>query len=138
MTDITGPTDRGKWQDLLENRKLILLWAAILLGSALVMTNRDAVPWLSQYPDQWVMPVSDFFAAIISWFESNLKWLFRAVSGVLGWPMWAFNETLRSLPWLTIVGMLVLMPGKAVARGWRFWCLHACFTSLVLAIGWKV
>jgi len=134
MTDIAGPTDRGKWQDLLENRKLILLWAAILLGSALVMTNRDAVPWLYQYPDQWVMPVSDFFAAIISWFESNLKWLFRAVSGVLEWPMWAFNETLRSLPWLTIVGMLVLIAWQG--GGARLAVLVLACLFYILGVGY--
>lgn len=127
-------TRQDKRADLWENRRLILLWAAILLGSALIMVGRDTVGWLYQYPDQWILPVSDFFAAIISWFESNLKWLFRAVSAALEWPMWAFNETLRALPWLTIAGMLVVIAWQG--GGMRLAILVSMCLLYILGVGY--
>ena len=71
-------------------------------------------------------PVIDAINGFMEWFVETFRWLFGAISWLLGWPMTGLQALLQWLPWsATLAGFTVL---AYVAGGRRL----AIFTALAL------
>ncbi|MCP4875580.1 MAG: ABC transporter permease subunit [Gammaproteobacteria bacterium] len=101
-------------------------WLFLGVGTILCLLAVDVAPWLKEYPENWVIPLSDGITAAASWFVDNFKWAFRGISWLLNWPMWGVQSVLQWLPWpLTIAFFAIFAHRYGSFR-------LALFTSLAL------
>jgi glycine betaine/proline transport system permease protein len=69
-----------------------LIWMTAVTVVAVLFFRPDLAPWAVDYPPSAIIPFSDWIAAIMVWMKTNLSWLTRGVTDILGVPMnWAFS-----------------------------------------------
>ncbi len=103
-----------------------LAWLGIGLFSALCFLLRGRYDWLVIYPEAWVLPIDDVLNVAMRQFVQWFKWLFRAVSWLLEWPMTGLKGLLHWLPWPVVVAAATIL--AHAANGWRL----ALFTLAAL------
>ncbi len=103
-----------------------LVWVGIGLLTILTLLLREHHAWLVSYPRDWIIPVADWINAFMAWFIEAFRWLFRAVSWLISWPMEWIRVTLQWLPWPATISVIVTI--AYVAGGWRL----ATFSTLAL------
>ena len=86
-----------------------LPWIGVGLFAVACFMLRDSLPWLQAYPNAWVIPLGDAINAAMAWFVANFKWLFRALSWLLDWPMLWVQQLLHALPWPAVVILVGLL-----------------------------
>jgi len=113
-----------------------LPWIALVAGSILVVFLVDHVPWLSEYPKQWVVPLDNVITAISKWCVANLKWFFRAISWLIDIPMTGVHAVLTWLPWPVTISFFVLF---ALRFGnWKLaWFTFAALGYMVVVGYWE-
>jgi glycine betaine/proline transport system permease protein len=65
----------------------LLVWASALAIVMVVFLMRDSLPWAVDYPTGAIVPVADWVSALMRWIKSNLSWLTRSITAVLGVPL---------------------------------------------------
>ncbi|MCA0012353.1 ABC transporter permease subunit [Mesorhizobium sp. B292B1B] len=65
----------------------LLVWAAALAVVLIVFLLQDNLPWAVNYPAEAIVPVADWVSALMRWIKSNLSWLTRSITAVLGVPL---------------------------------------------------
>ena len=104
----------------------LALWLVAGLVAVACFALRAELPWLVAYPEALTLPVADWINLVMAWLVENVRWLFKALSWLLGWPMAWLQGLLHWLPWpATIFGFAVL---AHLAGGWRL----AAFTVVAL------
>ena len=101
-------------------------WLVVGIIIVVTLALRGQHPWLISYPNEWVIPVSDWINVFMAWFIDAFRWLFRVVSWLVSWPMEAIRITLQWLPWSATISVIVTV--AYVAGGWRL----ALFSALAL------
>jgi glycine betaine/proline transport system permease protein len=89
-----------------------LPWLILGAGALACMLIAQIVPWLTEYPETWIVPFADTISAISSWFVDNFKWVFRAISAAIDIPMRAVQQLLHWLPWPATISFFVLFALK--------------------------
>jgi len=113
-----------------------LIWIIIGVLSALALTQRASVDWISSYPETWTLPVAEWTNQGMDWFVAHFRWLFRAFSWALTWPMDGLVGLLTWLPWPTTI---CLFAGIAfVAGGWTLALFTVASLVYMAAIGYWV
>ena len=74
-------------------------WIGVVGVTVLCLWLQGDWKWLSEYPGDWVVPVSDWLNAIMDWIVKYSGWFFLGVSWVLEWPIDAVRVVLNALPW---------------------------------------
>ena len=101
----------------------LVIWAGTGLVILVCFALRGQWAWLVKYPDAYTIPVVAWINLFMDWFVAHMRWLFLAISWLLGWPMAWLQGLLHWLPWpATIAGFAIL---AKVAGGWRL----AAFTA---------
>ena len=104
----------------------LVMWLGVGLVAALTIALREDLPWLVNYPADWVVPVDAWINVVVTWFVGLAQAFFRFLSLMLSWPMNTLRFALQWLPWpATIAGVVVL---AYVADGVRL----AVFSLLAL------
>ncbi|MBB6408434.1 ABC transporter permease [Mesorhizobium sangaii] len=65
----------------------LIVWASALAGVLVVFLLQDSLPWAVNYPASAIVPVADWVGALMGWIKSNLSWLTRSITAVLGVPL---------------------------------------------------
>ncbi|MER8512716.1 ABC transporter permease subunit [Mesorhizobium sp. M1060] len=65
----------------------LLIWALALAAVLVVFLLQERLPWAVDYPADAVVPVADWVSALMRWIKSNLSWLTRSITAVLGVPL---------------------------------------------------
>ncbi|MFD2057513.1 ABC transporter permease [Mesorhizobium calcicola] len=65
----------------------LLVWASALAVVLVVFLLQDSLPWAVNYPASATVPVADWVGALMAWIKSNLSWLTRSITAVLGVPL---------------------------------------------------
>ncbi|ESY26184.1 MULTISPECIES: ABC transporter permease subunit [unclassified Mesorhizobium] len=68
-------------------QRWLLVWALALAAVLVVFLLQDRLPWAVNYPAEAVIPVADWVSALMRWIKSNLSWLTRSITAVLGVPL---------------------------------------------------
>ncbi len=103
-----------------------LPWLLVGVMTLACFLLSDSVPWLKEYPKEWVVPLISWINDITAWFVGHFRWLFRAVSWTLDWPMTAMSTLLNWLPWPATMAMIIVLAHRA--GGWGL----AVFTTFAL------
>ncbi|MFB9983587.1 ABC transporter permease [Mesorhizobium kowhaii] len=65
----------------------LIVWASALAAVLVVFLLQDSLPWAVNYPASAIVPVADWVSALMRWIKSNLSWLTRSITAVLGVPL---------------------------------------------------
>ncbi|MBT6656723.1 MAG: glycine/betaine ABC transporter permease, partial [Proteobacteria bacterium] len=109
-----------------KERFSLFAWVAVAIFGSVFLFQRDLADWVTQYPEAWTLPAATWANVGMDWFVDHFRWLFRAISWLLTWPMDAILGLLTWLPWPTTISLFI---GIAfVAGGWPL----ALFTLFAL------
>ncbi|MER9294499.1 ABC transporter permease subunit [Mesorhizobium sp. M7A.F.Ca.US.010.02.1.1] len=128
----------------------LLIWAAALTVVLVVLLLQDRLPWAVNYPASAVVPVADWVSALMRWIKSNLSWLTRSITAVLGVPLdFALNLLAKNfkighgadayiLPRLSWVGVCAaaFLAGHAVGGRKLSLLVGGCFLYIALFGQW--
>lgn len=127
-----------------------LVWVLALAAVLVVFLLQDSVPWAVNYPAEAVVPVADWVSALMRWIKSNLSWLTRSITAVLGVPLdFALNLLAKNfkighgvdtvvLPRLSWVGVCAaaFLAGHAVGGRKLSLLVGGCFLYIALFGQW--
>ncbi|QND65932.1 ABC transporter permease subunit [Mesorhizobium loti] len=128
----------------------LLIWAFALAAVLVVFLLQDRLPWAVNYPASAVVPVADWVSALMRWIKSNLSWLTRSITAVLGVPLdFALNLLAKNfkighgteayvLPRLSWVGVCAaaFLAGHAVGGRKLSLLVGGCFLYIALFGQW--
>lgn len=106
-------------------------WIGVVGVTVLCLWLQGDLKWLSEYPGDWVVPVSDWLNAIMDWIVKYSGWFFLGVSWVLEWPIDAVRVVLNALPW-SVTTFVVCVVAYA-ASGWKL-SLFAFLSMLYMVV----
>ena len=106
-------------------------WIGVVGVTVLCLWMQGDWKWLSEYPGDWVVPVSDWLNAIMDWIVKYSGWFFLGVSWVLEWPIDAVRVVLNALPW-SVTTFVVCVVAYA-ASGWKL-SLFAFLSMLYMVV----
>ncbi len=114
----------------------LLPWLAVGAFTVACFLMREAWPWLVTYPVDLVLPLAAWINAAMDWFVESFRWLFRALSWLLGWPMSVLQTTLQWLPWPATIAFFTILGHQA--GGWRLAAFTAAALFYMLITGYWV
>ena len=68
-------------------QRWLAIWALALAAVLAVFLLQESAPWAVNYPASAVIPVADWISGLMRWVKSNLSWLTRSITAVLGVPL---------------------------------------------------
>lgn len=128
----------------------LLVWASALAAVLVVFLLQNSLPWAVNYPASAIVPVADWVSALMRWIKSNLSWLTRSITAVLGVPLdFALNLLAKNfkighgadayvLPRLSWVGVCAaaFLAGHAVGGRKLGMLVGGCFLYIALFGQW--
>ena len=102
-------------------------WLGLFVLAALCFAMEARFPWLVTFPKQWTLPLAAGINVVSDAAVSVMQPAFRALSGMLDWPMRSMRQGLIWLPWPAV--MLAVAALALKAGGGRL----AAFAVLSLA-----
>ncbi|UDL91842.1 ABC transporter permease subunit [Mesorhizobium sp. PAMC28654] len=128
----------------------LLVWALALAAVLVVFLLQDRLPWAVNYPANAIVPVADWVSALMGWIKSNLSWLTRSITAVLGVPLdFALNLLAKNfkighgadayiLPRLSWVGVcaVAFLAGHAAGGRKLGMLVGGCFLYIALFGQW--
>ena len=101
----SGPSgvDDVKPAGRLDPDAVVWLVAAIVVAASIVL--RERLSWMTEYPADWTLPVSEWINVVMDWLVERGRWLFRGIAWLMGWPMSWIQSLLEALPWTTSIAM---------------------------------
>ncbi len=112
----------------------LVSWIVVAVVAVVFFGLRDEVGWIKAYPKDWVIPFSDWMNDAMAWFVANFKWLFRAISWLLDWPMRGLGNLLHWLPWPATIAIVVAL--AHAASGWRLAVFSALSLFYMVVVGY--
>ena len=131
-------------------QRWLAVWAIALAAVLLVFLLQDSIPWAVNYPAGAIIPVADWVGALMVWIKSNLSWLTRSITAVLGVPLdFALNLLAKNfrighgaeaftLPRLSWVGVcaVAFLAGHAAGGRKLSLLVGGCFVYIALFGQW--
>ncbi|MEO1194036.1 MAG: ABC transporter permease subunit [Pseudomonadota bacterium] len=111
-------------------------WLLVLALSALLITQREAVPQLVAYPETWTLPIADAVNAVIEGFLAEVQGITRALSGALDFAFSGVQALLIGAPWAVPVVLFALIAWQG--GGLRLAALVAGVLIYILISGFWV
>jgi glycine betaine/proline transport system permease protein len=126
------------------------VWATLFGASVLLAIYDQSLPWASQYPQSWMLPLAREITLLAKSIVANLSWLTRAISAVLVAPLdfsialFAKGATIGAgdhavtIPRLSWVGIIVavMLLGRALGGNRTAAVGGVCFGYLALFGQW--
>ena len=112
----------------------LAVWFVTGVAVVALFALRGQYDWVTKLPEELVIPLDAWLNAFMDWFVARFKWLFRAISGLLDWPMTGLQALLHWLPWpATIAGSVVV---AHLAGGARLAVFTLCALMYMVIVGY--
>ncbi len=108
------------------------VWIAVVLFLIACLAVEGALPWVKEYPESLVVPLTEILNAGMGWFVEATRGFFRGISWFLGWPVLGVQSLLHWLPWPVTIALAATV--AHAAAGWRlavFACLGLAYMVVV-------
>ena len=109
-------------------------WLAVIFLTLMCISIEGEWKWLSEYPDAFIDPFSDWLNVIMDWTVDNFGSFFMAFSWLLEWPIWAVQKVLNWLPWSVSIFLICVV--SYAASGWRLTVFTLAATIYMVVIGY--
>lgn len=107
-------------------------WIGVIVVTLILIALQDKWSWIAEYPDDLIVPLTDWLNLIMGWIVEKFGWFFLGISWLLEWPIKSVQWVLHALPWAVTVFLFCLV--SYVASGWRLavFTLASCFYMIVI------
>jgi len=109
-------------------------WLAVIAVTLACISIESEWKWLSEYPDAFIAPFSDWLNVIMDWIVDNCGSFFMGISWLLEWPIWAVQKVLNWLPWSVSIFLICVI--SYAASGWRLTVFTLAATLYMVVIGY--
>ena len=109
-------------------------WLAVIFLTWMCISIEVEWIWLSENPDAFIAPFSDWLNVIMDWTVDNFGSFFMAFSWLLEWPIWAVQKVLNWLPWSVSIFLICVV--SYAASGWRLTVFTLAATVYMVVIGY--
>ncbi|MEO1139194.1 MAG: ABC transporter permease subunit [Pseudomonadota bacterium] len=92
-------------------------WFAILGLTLAALGFRDSLAWVMSFPDNWVLPLTDWLNVGMDVVVAKTSPFFRGISALMDYPMSWVRNLLQWMPWALTIGLLVL--ASYAVSGWK-------------------
>jgi len=65
----------------------LVVWPLSLLAVLVLFLLRDTLSFAVKYPESAIIPFADWVSAIMKWLKTNISWLTRSITAILGVPL---------------------------------------------------
>ena len=111
-----------------------LSWIGIILITITFLLFKEEWGWLTKYPDELIIPFSEWINFSMEKFIHKFGWFFLNVSWFLSWPINAAQWFLHSLPWVVIIFLVTI--AAYLSAGLRLALFTLCATFYMVLIGY--
>ena len=94
-----------------------LVWLAIAGLLVIGPLLNPLAPWLKEFPDQLVLPITGWFNQFMVWFVAIFGVAFQVITDVLVLPIRGMQALLNWLPWPLTIGLAAIVAHRA--SGWK-------------------
>jgi glycine betaine/proline transport system permease protein len=117
---------------VLKNDRGMFNWFGVIFVTLILIALQDKWSWLSEYPEDFILPITAWLNVMMDWLVENLGWFFLGVSWFLEWPIKSVQWVLHVLPWAATTFLFCVL--AYVASGWRlvFFTLASCLYMVVI------
>ena len=95
----------------------ILATVGILVYLVIGPLLNPLAPWLKEFPDQLVLPITGWFNQFMVWFVAIFGVAFQVITDVLVLPIRGMQALLNWLPWPLTIGLAMIVAHRA--SGWK-------------------
>ncbi len=113
-----------------------LPWVVVILITIICLIFQNQFPWIKEYPQDYVVPLSPWMNSGMNWFVEWFGWIFKSISWFLEWPIKVVRNSLHLLPWSVTVFLFCLV--SYIASGWRLVIFTFLASLYMVVIGYWV
>ncbi len=109
-------------------------WIMVGIGVLVFFLLRPEIAWIAKFPNDVLIPLSDWINIFMDWFIDTFRVVFHAISWFLGWPMKWLQGLLHWLPWPATIAIFVAL--AYVAKGWKLALFTLCALFYMVVVGY--
>ena len=112
--------------------KNTLSWIVIILITIVLLFFQDKWDWISKYPKELIVPVSDWINFSMDKFIDKFGWFFLNISWLLSWPIIGAQWLLHSVPWVVIIFLVTFTAYLSSGLKLALFTLSASFYMVLI------
>ena len=112
--------------------KNTLSWIVIILITIVLLFFQDKWDWISKYPKELIIPVSDWINFSMEKFIDKFGWFFLNISWLLSWPIIGAQWLLHSVPWVVIIFLVTFTAYLSSGLKLALFTLSASFYMVLI------
>ena len=112
--------------------KNTLSWIVIILITIVLLFFQDKWVWISKYPKELIVPVSDWINFSMEKFIDKFGWFFLNISWLLSWPIIGAQWLLHSVPWVVIIFLVTFTAYLSSGLKLALFTLSASFYMVLI------
>ena len=112
--------------------KNTLSWIVIILITIILLFFQDKWDWISKYPKELIVPVSDWINFSMEKFIDKFGWFFLNISWLLSWPIIGAQWLLHSVPWVVIIFLVTFTAYLSSGLKLALFTLSASFYMVLI------
>ena len=112
--------------------KNTLSWIVIILITIVLLFFQDKWDWISKYPKELIVPVSDWINFSMEKFIDKFGWFFLNISWLLSWPIIGAQWLLHSVPWVVIIFLVTFTAYLSSGLKLALFTLSASFYMVLI------
>ena len=112
--------------------KNTLSWIVIILITIVLLFFQDKWDWISKYPKELIVPISDWINFSMEKFIDKFGWFFLNISWLLSWPIIGAQWLLHSVPWVVIIFLVTFTAYLSSGLKLALFTLSASFYMVLI------
>ena len=112
--------------------KNTLSWIVIIFITIVLLFFQDKWVWISKYPKELIVPVSDWINFSMEKFIDKFGWFFLNISWLLSWPIIGAQWLLHSVPWVVIIFLVTFTAYLSSGLKLALFTLSASFYMVLI------
>ena len=107
-------------------------WIVIIFITIGLLFFQDKWGWISKYPKEFIIPISDWINFSMEKFINKFGWFFLNISWLLSWPIIGAQWLLYSVPWVVIIFLVTFIAYLSSGLKLALFTLSATFYMILI------
>ena len=107
-------------------------WIVIIFITIGFLFFQDKWGWISKYPKEFIIPISDWINFSMEKFINKFGWFFLNISWLLSWPIIGAQWLLYSVPWVVIIFLVTFIAYLSSGLKLALFTLSATFYMILI------
>ena len=112
--------------------KNTLSWIVVIFITIVLLFFQDKWDWISKYPKELIVPISDWINFSMEKFIDKFGWFFLNISWLLSWPIIGAQWLLHSVPWVVVIFLVTFTAYLSSGLKLALFTLSASFYMVLI------